>query len=78
MIYSGNMFNDLPDVPYVITMDIRNAPDVLDVPLPNGSRVCYTRIDHTSKAVLGENVGEVSAELMSKVNTNHFMVISTD
>ncbi|MGC7100392.1 hypothetical protein ACPZ19_37410 [Amycolatopsis lurida] len=42
LVYSGNMFNDLPDVPYVITMEITSVPEPMDVALADGSRVAYT------------------------------------
>ncbi|MGH3695494.1 MAG: hypothetical protein ACRDRX_16160 [Pseudonocardiaceae bacterium] len=77
LIYSGNMFNELPDVPYVITMEITDQPDPLDVELPDRLRVAYTRLDHVPKSVLGELIGEVAGELMERINTRLFMVITT-
>jgi hypothetical protein len=77
VILSGNMFNDLPDVPYVLTMDVIDKPDRLEVELPDGSRIAYTRLRHVQKARLGAVVGEVSTELMSDVNTKLFLVIAT-
>ena len=77
LIYSGNMFNELPDVPYVITMDVTGEPDPLDVELPDGLRVAYTRLDHVPKSLLGDMFEEVPGELMERINTRLFMVITT-
>jgi hypothetical protein len=77
LIYSGNMFNELPDVPYVITMEVVTAPDPMDVALPDGLRVAYTRLDHVPKSLLGDIAGEASGELMERINTRLFMVITT-
>ncbi len=77
LIYSGNMFNELPDVPYVITMEVADQPDPLDVELPDGLRVAYTRLDHVPKSLLGEMTGEAPGALMERINTRLFMVITT-
>ncbi len=77
LIYSGNMFNGLPDVPYVITMEVAAEPDPMDVELPDGLRVAYTRLDHVSKSMLTDMIGEVPGELMERINTRLFMVITT-
>ncbi|MGH3815427.1 MAG: hypothetical protein ACRDUV_23750 [Pseudonocardiaceae bacterium] len=77
LVYSGNMFNELPDVPYVITMEVVAEPDPMDVALPDGLRVAYTRLDHVPKSLLGDMVGEASGELMERINTRLFMVITT-
>ncbi|MGH3992397.1 MAG: hypothetical protein ACRDSN_08025, partial [Pseudonocardiaceae bacterium] len=77
LVYSGNMINELPDVPYVITMDIVTQPDPLDLELPDGSRVAYTRLDNVPKAMFAEQVGQVPSDLMERVNTRLFMVITT-
>ncbi len=49
----------------------------MDVELPDGSRVTYTRLDHVPKSLLGEMIGEVPGELMARINTRLFMVITT-
>lgn len=72
------MFNELTEVPHVITMEISNQSDYLDLELPDGQRIWYTRVDHVPKIYFAEQVGEVSAELMSTVNTRLFMVIATN
>lgn len=77
LIYSGNMFNELSDVPYVITMEVSAEPDPMDVELPDGLRVAYTRLDHVPKSLLGDMIGEAPGELMERVNTRLFMVITT-
>jgi mRNA-degrading endonuclease toxin of MazEF toxin-antitoxin module len=77
LVYSGNMFNELPDVPYVITMDVVAESDPMDVELPDGSRVAYTRLDNVPKSLFGEVTGEVPAELIERINTRLFMVITT-
>lgn len=77
LIYSGNMFNELPDVPYVITMEVTGEPGPLDVELPDGLRVAYTRPDHVPKSLLGDMIEEVPGELMERINTRLFMVITT-
>ncbi|MGH3838962.1 MAG: hypothetical protein ACRDRY_15930 [Pseudonocardiaceae bacterium] len=77
LIYSGNMFNELPDVPYVITMEVADQPDPLDVELPDGLRVAYTRLDHVPKSLLGEMIGEAPGALTERINTRLFMVITT-
>lgn len=77
LIYSGNMFNELPDVPYVITMEVAVKPDPMEVELPDGLRVAYTRLDHVPKSLLGDMIGEVPGELMERINTRLFMVITT-
>jgi hypothetical protein len=77
LIYSGNMFNELPDVPYVITMEVVVKPDPMEVELPDGLRVAYTRLDHVPKSLLGDLVREVPGELMERINTRLFMVITT-
>jgi mRNA-degrading endonuclease toxin of MazEF toxin-antitoxin module len=69
LIHSGDMFNELPDVPYVITMEVAVEPDPMAVELPDGSRVAYTRLDHVPKSLLGEMTGEVPGELMARTNT---------
>lgn len=78
LIYSGNMFNDLPDVPYVITMEVVDRPEPMDLALPDGSRVVYTWLDHIPKAVLAAQVGEVDADVMATVNNRLFMVLTTN
>jgi hypothetical protein len=77
LIYSGNMFNELPDVPYVITMEVAIEPDPMEVELPDGLRVAYTRLDHVPKSLLDIPIGEVPGELMERINTRLFMVITT-
>jgi hypothetical protein len=77
LIYSGNMFNELPDVPYVITMEVAVKPDPMEVELPDGLRMAYTRLDHVPKSLLGDMIGEVPGELMERINTRLFMVITT-
>jgi mRNA-degrading endonuclease toxin of MazEF toxin-antitoxin module len=77
LIYSGNMFNELPDVPYVITMEVAVEPDPMELELPDGSRVAYTRLDHVPKSLLDNLIGEVPGELMERINTRLFMVITT-
>jgi hypothetical protein len=77
LIYSGNMFNELPDVPYVITMEVVVDPDPMDVALPDGLRVAYTRLDHVPKSALDEMIAKVPDELMERINTRLFMVITT-
>ncbi|MGH3913269.1 MAG: hypothetical protein ACRDTC_07655 [Pseudonocardiaceae bacterium] len=77
LIYSGNMFNELPDVPYVITMEVAVEPDPMEVELPDGLRVAYTRLDNVPKSLLGDVIGEVPGELMERINTRLFMVITT-
>ncbi|HEY2762396.1 MAG TPA: type II toxin-antitoxin system PemK/MazF family toxin, partial [Pseudonocardiaceae bacterium] len=76
LIYSGNMFNELSDVPYVITMEVTTEPDPMDVELPDGLRVAYTRLDNVPKSLLGDIIGEVPGELMERINTRLFMVIT--
>ncbi|TNC23165.1 hypothetical protein [Amycolatopsis alkalitolerans] len=71
------MFNDLDSVPYVITMDVVDTPDPLTVATPGGRHISYTRLDHVPKASLGEQVGEISAQLLETVNTRLFMVLTT-
>jgi len=77
LVYSGNMFNELPDVPYVIAMEVVADPDPMDVELPDGSRVAYARLDNVLKALFGEQVGQVPSDLMERLNTRLFMVITT-
>jgi hypothetical protein len=77
LIYSGTMFNELPDVPYVITMEVGVGPDPMDVELPDELRVAYTRLDHVPKSALDEMITEVPGELMERINTRLFMVITT-
>ncbi|QFU85553.1 type II toxin-antitoxin system PemK/MazF family toxin [Amycolatopsis sp. YIM 10] len=77
LVYSGNMFNDLPDVPYVITMEITSVPEPMDVALADGSRVAYTRLDHLPKSLLGDRLGTVPHEVMERINTRLFMVLAT-
>lgn len=77
LIYSGNMFNELSDVPYVITMEVSAEPDPMDVELPDGLRVAYTRLDHVPKSLLDKTIGEAPSELMERINTRLFMVITT-
>lgn len=77
LVYSGDMFNDLPDVSYVITMEVVDKPGPLDVELPDGSRVSYTRLNNVPKSLLGELVAEIPADLMEVINARLFMVITT-
>ncbi|MGB8202366.1 MAG: hypothetical protein WCF33_22225 [Pseudonocardiaceae bacterium] len=77
LIYSGNMFNELPDVPYVITMEVAVEPEPMEVEPPDGWRVAYTRPDHVPKPLLDNIIGEVPGELMERINTRLFMVITT-
>jgi mRNA-degrading endonuclease toxin of MazEF toxin-antitoxin module len=77
LVYSGDMFNELPDLPYVITMEVGERPEPMDIGLPDGSRVAYTRLNHVPKALLGEQVGEVPHDVMERINTRLFMVIAT-
>jgi hypothetical protein len=77
LVYSGDMFNDLPDLPYVITMEIGDEPEPMDLPLPDGSRVAYTRLNHVPKQLLGEHIGDISHEVMERINTRLFMVLTT-
>jgi hypothetical protein len=66
LVYSGHMFNELPDVPYVITMEIAAEPDPMEVELPDGLRMAYTRLDHVPKSLPGDMIGEVPGELMER------------
>lgn len=77
VIYSGNMLNEIPDE-HIITMDVVDAPATLSVALAREGYVRYTWLRHRPRDELGEQVGEVDDELMSKVNTQLFMVISTN
>lgn len=77
LIYSGNLSNELPDVPYVITMEATIEPGPMEVELPDGLRVADTRLDHVPKSLLDNLVGEVPGELMERINTRLFMVITT-
>lgn len=77
LIYSGDMFNDLTGVPYVITMDVVDSPDPLTVTTDDGRHISYTRLDHVPKASLAECFGELPAALMETVNTRLFMVLTT-
>jgi len=77
LIYSGDMFNELPDVPYVVIMEVADETDPMDVELPDGLRVAYTRLDHVPKSLFREVTGEVPGELMERINTRLFMVITT-
>ncbi|GHF77158.1 hypothetical protein GCM10017566_59190 [Amycolatopsis bartoniae] len=77
LVYSGDMFNDLDAVPYVITMDVVGTPDPLTVTTGEGLHISYTRLDHVPKESLAEQFGEVSAELLQTVNTRLFMVLTT-
>ncbi|WP_431875155.1 hypothetical protein [Amycolatopsis sacchari] len=77
LVYSGDMFNDLDAVPYVITMDVVETPDPLTVTTPEGLHISYTRLDHVPKTALSERFGAISAELLQTVNTRLFMVLTT-
>ncbi|MTD58096.1 hypothetical protein [Amycolatopsis pithecellobii] len=77
LVYSGDMFNDLDAVPYVITMDVVDTPDPLTVTTPDGLHISYTRLDHLPKDSLGELAGEISGQLLETVNTRLFMVLTT-
>lgn len=77
LVYSGDMFNDLDAVPYVITMDIVDTPDPLTVTTPEGLHISYTRLDHVPKTSLGEPFGQISVQLLETVNTRLFMVLTT-
>ncbi len=77
LVYSGDMFNDLDAVPYVITMDVVATPDPLTVTTPEGLHISYTRLDHVPKASLDQQVGEISTQLLETVNTRLFMVLTT-
>ncbi|WP_158885467.1 hypothetical protein [Amycolatopsis anabasis] len=77
LIYSGDMFNDLDDVPYVITMEIVDRPEPLEITSPDGLRIAYTRLDHVPKRTLREQVAELPREVMETLNTRLFMVIAT-
>lgn len=77
LVYSGDMFNDLDAVPYVITMDIVGTPDPLTVTTPKGLHISYTRLDHVPKSTLDEQFGEISVQLLETVNTRLFMVLTT-
>jgi hypothetical protein len=77
LVYSGNMFNELPNEPYVITMDVTDGPVRMGIELPDGYRVAYTRLDHIPKVLLADTVGEVSPATMESINTRLFMVLTT-
>jgi mRNA-degrading endonuclease toxin of MazEF toxin-antitoxin module len=78
LIYSGDMFNDLADVPYVITMEVVDRANPLEVVAAGGTRIAYTRLDHVPKTRLTEQLGEVSATVMETINRRLFMVITTN
>ena len=78
LIYSGDMFNDLADVPYVITMEVVDHANPLEVVTTNGARIAYTRLDHVPKRSLTEHVGDVSGSVMETINRRLFMVITTN
>ncbi|HET6503065.1 MAG TPA: hypothetical protein VFG87_20110 [Amycolatopsis sp.] len=78
LIYSGDMFNELADVPYVITMEVVDRAGPLEVIAAGGTRIAYTRLDHVPKACLTTHLGEVSAAVMETVNRCLFMVIATN
>ncbi|TVT55767.1 hypothetical protein FNH05_09070 [Amycolatopsis rhizosphaerae] len=77
LIYSGDMFNDLTGVPYVITMEVVDTPDPLTVTTIEGRHISYTRLDHTPKASLVDCLGEVTTGEIQTLNTRLFMVLTT-
>ncbi|KAA9155030.1 hypothetical protein FPZ12_030680 [Amycolatopsis acidicola] len=77
LVYSGDMFNELGSVPYVITMEVVAEPDPLTVTTEDGVHISYTRLDHVPKSALAERVGEIPAELLQTVNTRLFLVLTT-
>ncbi|GLY68245.1 hypothetical protein [Amycolatopsis taiwanensis] len=78
LVYSGDMFNDLADVPYVITMEVVDRANPLEVVATDGMRIAYTRLDHVPKGCLAEQLGEVSASVMETINRRLFLVITTN
>jgi hypothetical protein len=77
LIYSGDMFNDLAGVPYVITMDVVESPDPLTVTTAEGRHISYTRLDHVPKTSLVDWLGEITASEIHTLNTRLFMVLTT-
>ncbi|HVV10760.1 hypothetical protein [Amycolatopsis sp.] len=77
LIYSGDMFNELESVPYVITMDVVAEPDPLTVTTYSGVHISYTRLDHVPKGALSDHFGTIPAELLATVNTRLFLVLTT-
>lgn len=77
LIYSGNMFNDLADVPYVITMEVVDRAHPLEVVAAEGTRIAYTRLDHVPKRSFADHLGDVSDAVMETINRRLFMVITT-
>lgn len=77
LIYSGDMFNELTDVPYVITMEVVDRASPLEVVASGGLRIAYTRLDHVPKRSLTGHIGEVSASMLETINRHLFMVIAT-
>jgi hypothetical protein len=78
LIYSGDMFNDLADVPYVITMEVVDRANPLEVVAGGGTRIAYTRLDHVPKRSLADHLGDVSDAVMETINRRLFMVITTN
>lgn len=54
-------------------MEVAIEPDPMEVELPDGLRVAYTRLDHVPKSLLDNLMGEVPGELMERLNTRLFM-----
>lgn len=77
LVYSGDMFNELADVPYVITMEVVEGDNPLEVVAAAGMRIAYTRLDHVPKGCLAEQLGEVSTSVLETINRRLFMVITT-
>ncbi|HKS44213.1 MAG TPA: hypothetical protein VJT49_03695 [Amycolatopsis sp.] len=78
LIYSGDMFNDLADVPYVITMEVVDRANPMEIIAAGGHRIAYTRLDHVPKSSLAERLGDVSPEVMETINRRLFLVITTN
>lgn len=78
LVYSGDVFNELADVPYVTTMEIVDQANPLEVVAAGGTRIAYTRLDHVPKGFLVEQLGEVSATVLETLNRRLFLVIATN
>jgi hypothetical protein len=78
LVYSGDMFNDLTDVPYVITMEVVDQDNPLEVVAAGGMRIAYTRLDHVPKRCFAEQLSEVSPSVMETINRRLFLVIATN
>jgi hypothetical protein len=83
LIVSGNLFNDLPDWPYVLAMDTADATDItipppVTVPIGQGRIALIDSIRQTAKPLLTHKITQIDIQTISDVHNALFRLLATN